>query len=277
LGDSLRGFFGGSGSDLFSLPQVCKEILHMTKKEPSQVTLLYIGTATYDNPRSKENQTARFREFGCQILSLDLACDSLPSYSEMEQKIKQTDIVIVSGGNTLYAVDTWKRLNLHILLQEAITRGVILTGGSAGAICWFDGGHSDSMDPASYKKPQSAIYNWEYIRVPALGFLPGLVCPHHNRVQNNGVLRSTDFDQMLMRHSGERGIGIDHFAAVVVEGEDYKIISFQEDEGVWVKEVKDEKVMAWRAPKSGKIRDLLKLATEIIPDPRVEICRAQNV
>lgn len=29
--------------------------------------------------------------------------------------------------------------------------GAVLTGGSAGAICWFDGGHSDSMDPATYK------------------------------------------------------------------------------------------------------------------------------
>lgn len=75
-----------------------------------------------------------------------------------------------------------------------------------------------SMDPASYREaflssqvqsddndPTTNISPWEYVRVPCLGLLPGLVCPHYDRVQSNGVLRATDFQGMLKRHSGEHG------------------------------------------------------------------------
>ena len=62
---------------------------------------------------------------------------------------------------------------------------------------------------------------WPYVRVSGLAFLPGLVCPHHDRVQSNGVLRATDFDGMLARHPGETGLCIDHFAALVIEGDSY--------------------------------------------------------
>eukprot|EP01052_Picozoa_sp_SAG31_P018987 SAG31_NODE_1367_length_8615_cov_12.875763_4_plen_73_part_00 len=56
------------------------------------------------------------------------------------------------------------------------------------------------MDPASYataklglREPAGDVAGWEYIRIPCLGLLPGLCCPHHDRVQSNGVLRADDF------------------------------------------------------------------------------------
>ena len=86
------------------------------------------------------------------------------------------------------------------LLQQAMERGCVLTGGSAGAICWFDSGHSDSMDPDSYRSkmvsaPDSGgdessalaqgedAKDWAYIKIPCLGLLPGLCCPHHDQVR----------------------------------------------------------------------------------------------
>jgi len=39
------------------------------------------------------------------------------------------------------------KLGIDNQIKEAVKRGVVISGGSAGAICWFDGGHSDSMDP----------------------------------------------------------------------------------------------------------------------------------
>jgi dipeptidase E len=57
---------------------------------------------------------------------------------------------------------------------------------------------------------ETDIKCWKYIQVAGLGFLPGLLCPHHDRTQSNGVLRAHDFDQMLLRHEGELGRGIDH-------------------------------------------------------------------
>lgn len=45
--------------------------------------------------------------------------------------------------------------------------------------------------------------DWDYIRVDGLGFIPGLCCPHHDRIQSNGILRAHDFDEMLLRHPTE--------------------------------------------------------------------------
>ena len=128
-------------------------------------------------------------------------------------------------------------------------RGAVLSGGSAGAICWFDAGHSDSWDPDTFKhtmfakstgnkdeataapKKGQAKKNWKYIRSPALGFLPGLVCPHFDKVQSNGMLRAHDFYRMMKRHAGERGIGIDHWAALVVEGDSYSVLAIPDKPG----------------------------------------------
>jgi dipeptidase E len=275
----MKGCFGGSGRDLLCKLEVCEELLKLVDKDAKDVVVVYLGTATYDADGAKENQTCRFVEAGCQVLSLDVAWDPIPSAEEIENTLSRADIVVVSGGNTLYAVDTWKKLNIDLHLRAAMERGAVLSGGSAGAICWFDGGHSDSMDPTSYKQNFKAgsSDSWEYIRVEALGFLPGLLCPHHNRTQSNGVPRAEDFDQMLLRHSGERGIGIDHFAVLLVEGEEYRVISYDGDSGVWIKEVVEEKVVCTRAPQTGKVSDLLVPAKFITQDPRVEICRAENV
>jgi hypothetical protein len=80
---------------------------------------------------------------------------------------------------------------------------------------WWSGGHSDSIDPDSYKEAKLSSHGtetdiddekssdeapeedtnskeWDYIRVDGLGFIPGLCCPHHDRVQSNGILRATD-------------------------------------------------------------------------------------
>ena len=152
----------------------------------------------------------------------------------MVNLVESADAIIISGGNSLFACDRWNKIGAAPLLKAAMERGTVMTGGSAGAICWFDAGHSDSADPDTFllamtgegqdeasEAPQEgeSVKEWKYIRVPMLGLLPGLVCPHHDRVQSNGILRATDFDEMLKRHSGERGICIDHFAALVVQSD----------------------------------------------------------
>ena len=241
----LRGLFVGSGSDGMSDPLVAQAILKMTTSgNPSSTkpAVVYLGTATYDLDGPRQRQTEQFAQQGCTVESLNVA--TLPLTPQGAALLDTADIIIVSGGNTLYAIDRWKHLGLDTKLQQAMERGAVLTGGSAGAICWFDGGHSDSMDPDTWRDamlnnmdatsgdesssaPKSAqdAKAWEYIRIQGLGFLPGLVCPHYDRIQSNGVLRATDFESMLLRHSTELGIGIDHWAALQVEGDSFTVVS----------------------------------------------------
>lgn len=217
----------------------------------------------------------------------------------------------MSGGNTLYAMDLWHKCGLNTLLLEAADRGAVLSGGSAGAICWFDGGHSDSGDPDTYKNVMlqtvqklgqdessslsegAPAKEWEYMRVPCLGIFPGLVCPHADSTQSNGILRMTDFDAMMLRHSGERGICIDHFAALIVDDNKYNVLSLpgrpgsvmpdgtwsagrEGVPGAWQKDVVNGKLETTLIPSSGTLPSILKVADEITQDPRLEQCRLNN-
>ena len=331
----FRGLFAGSGSDCLSDPTFAKEILQLvpaaTRNQGRSPTVLYLGTATYDLPAPKARQTDQLKALGCTIVSLDVSAAS-PTQTTLRTAIEDADIILASGGNTLHAVDRWSRLNMVPMLREASERGAVFTGGSAGAIWVFQSGHSDSADPDTFRNPmlqmaksgkkrraggpkgrsekdenedESSTYDannkkeWSYIRVPGLNFLPALCCPHYDMVQSNGMLRADDFDTMLLRHAGERGIGIDHWAALCIEGERYRIISHEDrpgsvvideitDEqlfcpdrtgnpGVWLLEVVDNSVERWVCPSAGKVSEILRLATDIVEDTAaLARCRRDN-
>lgn len=282
----------GSGREGLGQPEVCEAIVDLARRPAPRV--LYLGTATYDRPEPEAAQTSRLRELGCTVTSLELT-SSTPTYDAMEEAFGDADVILASGGNTLFAVDRWSRLGVDRLIRDAMGRGAVLCGGSAGAICWFDGGHSDSMDPRSFKRYVLATpppelsdeerSDWEYIRVPGLGLLPGLCCPHYDRTQSNGVPRSEDFREMMLRHAGETGIAIDHFAALVIDGDDYRVLSPAGRRGplagevtpsVWRLTVADGRVGSRSLPAAGSVAQVLRPAVSIVEDPRLAAARAAN-
>ena len=346
---NLRLVCAGSGSDAMSDPRVAatiRQLISTTPRAKNSATdnninkpphILYLGTATYDIPEFATRQTSRLQdEHQCTVESLTIA--TTPPSAAIADSIQRADAIVVGGGNTYFAYRRWQKSGLIPLLQQAAERGCVLTGGSAGAICWFDGGHSDSMDPDSYYEPMmrqfgqpdkteaggdataaaknvvdessappptdAPVKDWKYIRVPGLGILPGLLCPHHDRIQSNGVLRAHDFDHMLLtKHPGEVGIGIDHWAALVVDGPDsYRVLSLEGKPGsvlydssdnnintpifspeakgvpgIWIKQVREGKVESRLLPPSGKLSDFLKPATDIIHDEdALRQCRKDN-
>jgi dipeptidase E len=76
-------------------------------------------------------------------------------------------VVYVGGGNTKSMLVVWRDWGLPELLREAWEKGTVLTGVSAGAICWFEQGVTDSW--AGELRP-----------LDGLGFLPGSCCPHYD-------------------------------------------------------------------------------------------------
>ena len=78
------------------------------------------------------------------------------------------DLVYVGGGNTANMLAIWRVHGLDRILHEAWEAGVVLSGVSAGAICWFEAAVTDSFGP-----------QLEGMR-DGLGFLPGSACPHYD-------------------------------------------------------------------------------------------------
>jgi peptidase E len=78
-----------------------------------------------------------------------------------------SDVILVTGGNTANALAIWRVHGFDEILREAWEQGVLLTGWSAGMICWFEHGVTDSFGP-------------ELAPMDCLGFLPGSACPHYD-------------------------------------------------------------------------------------------------
>ena len=313
---AIRAVFAGAGVAMMGEAPVVEAVLSLTGKAPADIRLLYLGTATYDLESFRTKQTAAFAQRGVSVCSLDVACKT-PTEEAVADAITEADIILVSGGNTLFAVDRWTRAKMVEPLRTAMTQSTVLCGGSAGAGCWFDALHSDSMDPDWYRELMlkgggaaadksaasaeaaaigegQAPRPWEYIRVPALGFLPGLLCPHHDRTQSNGVLRATDFNGMLRRHPGETGLAIDHFAALIVSDDEYRVLTLPGKPGsltpsggnepgngvptCWLKTVADDgvSIQEQALPERGPLSSLLHPARAIVEDARVGRARAEN-
>jgi dipeptidase E len=84
-----------------------------------------------------------------------------------DEVLLSMDGIVVSGGNTLNQQAIWKAQGIDVVLKEAWDRGVVLGGASAGSLCWFEEGTTDS-------RPK------ELSIVKCLGFLKGSHCPHYD-------------------------------------------------------------------------------------------------
>jgi dipeptidase E len=119
----------------------------------------------------------------------------------IEDKIRAADTIYVGGGNTLRMMKMWRRYGVDHALKQAARSRTVLAGLSAGAICWYEWGHSDS-------RAASLGGDWPYIRVKGLGLYAGIFCPHLDHES-----RDQPFRAMLEKHKGA-GIACDNGAAV---------------------------------------------------------------
>lgn len=215
-----------------SHPKIVQTVLNLvTPTTVETPKLIYLGTASYDKEESFAIQTDGYQST-CNVISLKVseAMDSIPSTAEIQESLGSAHIILVSGGNTLYAVNRWKELGIDVMIQRASKQGVVLCGGSAGAICWFDEGHSDSLDPTTQLTVDANLTeeqkrDWKYMRVKGLGYLPALCVPHHDATQSNGILRSVDSETMMTESPELPCVGIDEDAALVVKGDAVWVVS----------------------------------------------------
>lgn len=209
---------GGELKDLDTL-KLDKLIVEYTGK--SRPRALFIPTASGDS----EDYAHTFErvyggELGCRTDVLRLL-GSTSSGAEVAEQIARADLVYVGGGNTLRMMRRWRALGVDKLLLQAYERGTVLSGLSAGAMCWFRYGHSDSRQFSAKGGP------WEYIRVKGIGVIPATVCPHHGSDE-----RRLGFRKMIERYGGV-GIGLDDCCALVWRDGTYSVMTSRDEARAW--------------------------------------------
>jgi len=149
---------GGFGRSLGEL-KVEKYITSLVKKDRPKIC--FLPTASGDNDLYKLNFYRAFSKLNCITSHIDFFSRT----ENLEEKVLTQDIIFVGGGNTKSMLAVWKEWNLHEILRNAYEKGTVMSGVSAGAICWFDKGITDS-----YAKELSIIN--------CLGIVDGIACPH---------------------------------------------------------------------------------------------------
>lgn len=223
------------GGDIRQLKTLAidKQIVALAKKKSPK--LLFIPTASSDS----ENYVLAIekvydKKLGCKVDTLLLLREK-PSKQQIKDKILSADIIYVGGGNTLKMMNLWRKLGVDKLLKTAYNKGTILCGISAGAICWFEYGHSDSM---SFYHPN----DWDYIRVKGLGILKGLACPHFDG-ETRGIKRKNSFSKMLQKFGGT-GIAIDNHAAIIFTNNTFRVINSKKGAGAYKLKKQNGKIVS---------------------------------
>ncbi len=191
-------------------------ILRQTKKKNPRI--LFIGTATGDTARYIANFYATFSRLQCRPSHLPL----FERTPDLRKTILTQDAIFVGGGNTKSMLAVWRDWDMDELLHEAWKKGIVMSGVSAGAICWFAEGVTDSWE--------------ESLEVlPCLGFIKGSCCPHYSGEKD----RRPSYHRMLRAGKIKPGIAIDDEVAVHYVGTKvHKIVTVRKGAGAcWVKMV----------------------------------------
>ncbi len=168
-----------------------KYILDLVPKEKPKIC--FLGTASHDGKEYRDMFYNFFKNKQCEPSHLSLTHPP----KDIEAFIMDKDIIHVGGGNTKLIIDTWKKFGVDKIMKKAWAKGIILTGMSAGAICWFDDGITN---PSQGK----------LTRLPCLGILNGSFCPHYD---DRAELKMA-FHKLILSGTIEEGYGVEDGAAV---------------------------------------------------------------
>ena len=209
---------GGGEMKLGETTDIDREIIRLTGK--THPRLLFLPTASNDAVTYYDSVIKHFgQELGCQTDVLYLIYDR-PSLKEIEKKILGADAVYVGGGNTEKMMRVWRNTGTADVLKRAYQRGIVLSGLSAGAICWFRWGNSDSRIIAGTSE--------DLIRVSGLGFVNALFCPHFDAE----VQRHENLKRMMLKTPGI-AVAVDNCCALEIIDNDYRIISSKPPAGAY--------------------------------------------
>jgi len=149
---------GGFGRSLGSL-EIEKYIISLVDQKRPKIC--FIPTASGDNDLYKLNFYRAFSKLNCITSHIDLFSRT----ENLNEKILAQDIIYVGGGNTKSMLAVWKDWHLNEILRKAYSNGVVMSGVSAGAICWFEKGITDSFAD-------------KLEIIDCLGLTRGIACPH---------------------------------------------------------------------------------------------------
>jgi dipeptidase E len=153
---------GGGGFMMEKTRTLDAYFLRATAKPTPRVC--FVGTASGDAESARCKFYEAMAALACRATHLSLIH---PPTADLAAFVQEQDAIYVGGGNTRSMLALWREWGLHTALRAAYEQGTVMGGISAGMICWFESGITDSL-PGSLSP------------LGGLGWLPGSACPHYD-------------------------------------------------------------------------------------------------
>jgi peptidase E len=183
--------YGGNFNKVF-----IRYVASLTQKPNPKIC--FIPTASADNESYINYWYSNCVELPLRPYVLKTFINSSPDQKTFEEEILSFDAIIVGGGSTLNMIAIWKAQGIDTTLRKAYDKGIILAGGSAGSLCWFTDGYSDS-------RPK------ELTIIKALGFLNYSHSPHYH----GEPMRRPLYQQAILKGKLKPGYACDDLAGLL--------------------------------------------------------------
>ncbi|WP_174616294.1 peptidase E [Virgibacillus ihumii] len=179
-------------------------ILKQTNKNKPKIC--FVPTASGDSDSYISKYYTFFTQQNCKPTHLSLF---KPPTGDIRDYVLEKDIIYVGGGSTKNLLALWKEWGLDKILEEAWNQGTVLAGISAGSICWFDEGITDS-------------YGFGLEPINCLGLLNGSNCPHYDGESE----RRPSYQQFIKTRQLKAGLAADDGVAIhFIDQDIHKIVS----------------------------------------------------
>jgi peptidase E len=167
--------------------------------------ILYLPTASADSASGSLSFYRNCAPLDVEPSVQDSFIESLSQTRSWEEVLLSVDGIVVSGGNTLNQQAIWKAQGIDVVLRKAWDQGIVLGGASAGSLCWFDEGTTDS-------RPKALSI------VKCLGFIKGSHSPHYDKEAGRRPL----YQQLIGSGEMQPGYACDNDAGLYFEDNEIK-------------------------------------------------------
>jgi peptidase E len=174
--------------------------------------ICYLPSAVGDMPVAKLNFYGWCAPLNVEPFVQDVFIESLTQTKGWDEVLLSADAIVASGGNTLNQQAIWRAQGIDVVLREAWDRGIVLGGASAGSLCWFEEGTTDS-------RPKRLSV------VRCLGFLPGSHSPHYDAEPGRRPL----YQELIGSGELKPGYACDNEAGLYFEGTELKRVVAAKD------------------------------------------------
>jgi peptidase E len=208
-------------------------VLSLSPRKPARVC--FIPSASGD----AATYIGRFyRAMSGRCLPSDLTFFGTPALprrparsDELESFVREQDIFYVGGGNTANLLALWRAHGLDRILQRAWQNGAILSGVSAGMICWFQASMTDSFGGVARLDD-------------GLGFLTGSACPHYDgEVERRPSYHRCVAEGLAGGHAADDGAALHFVGQTLVEA-----VSSRREAAAYRVELREGQVSEERLP-----------------------------